>query len=323
MKKTLRYLGYLVLTIIVLIGAFITFLQLRGIPKYDAPTNIPVVKVDINPETVALGAKIANVQCNFCHKGADGKLSGKLVADLPPDFGEIHSANITQSKEHGIGRWTDGEILYFLRTGVRKNGQYAPIYMPKYTHMSDADLRSVIAWLRSDQPMVQAVETVTIKPSPSLLVKFLSFVAWKPLPYPTAPIIQPDTNNKKQYGEYLVLGRYECWSCHSSDFKTLNFTDPEKTPGFCGGGNLMYNADGKKIYTANITQCEKTGISTWTEDDFRKAMHESKNKAGKTLRYPMLPYTALTDHEVSAIWKYLLTIPKITNEVDRQWDKDL
>lgn len=323
MKKTLRYLGYLLLLVVVFVAGFASFILVRGIPKYDAPTNIPVVKVDINPETVATGAKIANVQCNFCHKAADGKLSGKLIGDLPPDFGEIHSANITQSKEHGIGSWTDGEILYFLRTGVRKNGQYAPIYMPKYTHMSDDDLKSVIAWLRSDAPMVQAVETPTVKPSPSFLVKFLSFVAWKPMPYPASPIVQPDTNNVKKYGEYLVLGRYECWSCHSADFKTLNFTNPEATPGFCGGGNLMYNLDGKKIWTANITPDEKTGIGSWTEDDFRRVMHESKNKAGKSLRYPMLPYTALTDHEVASIWQYVRSIPKVENEVDRQWDKDL
>ena len=85
----------------------------------------------------------------------------------------------------------------------------------------------------------------------------------------------------------------------------------------------MYNLNGQKIFTSNITQDEKTGIGSWTEDDFRKVMHESKNKMGKSIRYPMMPYTALTDQEVSAIWQYLLTIPKITNEVERQWDKDL
>ena len=85
----------------------------------------------------------------------------------------------------------------------------------------------------------------------------------------------------------------------------------------------MYNVEGKKMFTANISPDEKTGIGGWTEDDFRKVMHESKNKSGKPLRYPMLPYTALTDQEVVAIWQYIRSVPKLCNEVDRQWDKDL
>ena len=107
------------------------------------------------------------------------------------------------------------------------------------------------------------------------------------------------------------------------DFKTLNFAEPSKTPGYCQGGNMMLNLEGHKIYTANITQDEKTGLGTWNEDDFRRAMHDVKSKNGKTLRYPMLPYNSLTDAEVSAIWQYLRSIPKISNEVDRQWDKDI
>jgi mono/diheme cytochrome c family protein len=323
MKKIFKGLVYLLLGVIWLIIGFVSFLEIRGIPKYAAPSDIPTLKIEVTPERVAEGAKIAEVQCNFCHRSAEGRLSGRFISDLPPGFGEIHSANITQSKEHGIGNWTDGEIMYFLRTGVRKNGQYAPIYMPKYVHMSDEDMKCVIAFLHSDQPMVQASEIPTVKPKPSFLVKFLSFVAWKPMLYPASPIMQPDTNNVKDYGRYLVLGRYECWSCHSADFKTLNFMDPEKTEGFCQGGNLMYNLEGKKILTANITQDKKTGIGTWMEGDLIRALHKSKNKAGHSLRYPMMPYTALTDAEVHAIWQYLLTVPAKCNEVDRQWDKEL
>jgi mono/diheme cytochrome c family protein len=322
MKKVFKALGYIMLILLVCLGCFLGFIEMRGVPKYAEPT-IPQIKVEVTPERVALGQKIATVQCMFCHKGEDGNMTGRYVSDLPPDFGKIFSANITQSKAHGIGAWTDGEIMYFLRTGVRKNGQYAPIYMPKYTHMSDEDMKAVIAWLRSDYPQVQPKEVATIKPEPSLLVKFLCMVAFKPMPYPAQAIAQPDTINKKEFGEYLVLGRYECWSCHSADFKTLNFSHPENTPGFCQGGNLMYNHEGKKIFTANITPDEKTGLGGWTEDDFRRSMHESKNKDGKTLRYPMMPYNMASDAEVAAIWQYLRSIPALSNEVDRQWDKDL
>lgn len=322
MKKALRYFSYLVLVILLAIGGFVTFLEIRGVPKYDAPT-IPEFKAESTPERIAKGTKIASVQCMVCHRGKDNKLVGRFLSELPNEFGKIYSANITHSKEHGIGAWTDAEIAYFLRTGVRKNGQYAPIYMPKFAHLSDEDLRSVIAWLRSDDPQLQASEEPSIKPEASLLTKFLCVVAFKPIPYPKAEIPQPDTTNAIAYGKYLVTGRYDCYTCHSADFKKLSMEDPEKSFGYCQGGNTMLTLASNKIFTANITQDEKTGIGTWTEDDFRRAMHESKNKAGKSLRFPMLPYTALTDQEVTAIWQYLRSIPKMCNEVDRQWDKEL
>ena len=93
--------------------------------------------------------------------------------------------------------------------------------------------------------------------------------------------------------------------------------------GHCGGGNTMFNVERHQIFTANITPDEKTGIGTWTEDDFGRAMKESKRKDGKALRYPMMAYNSLTDAEIKAIWTYLRSIPSLCNEVDRQWDKDI
>ena len=84
----------------------------------------------------------------------------------------------------------------------------------------------------------------------------------------------------------------------------------------------MITLDCKERFTANITMDEETGIGRWTLDDFAKAMLESKNKEGKTLREPMLPYNGLTDLEVKSMWAYLQTIPKIKNVVNRKWDEE-
>ena len=37
----------------------------------------------------------------------------------------------------------------------------------------------------------------------------------------------------------------------------------------------------------------------------------------EALRYPMLPYTQLTDYEVGCLYEYLQTIPAISNKVER------
>ena len=317
--RVFRYLLYFFLFIVLAIGAFVAFLEIRGIPKYEVEqTTFPAVQGDSTG--LARGAIIASLQCNFCHMGSDGKLSGRLVTEIPTYFGHVHSANITQSKENGIGSWTDAQIVYFLRTGVKPTGQYVPIYMPKYIHMSDDDIRGVLSFLHSNNPVVQPSEIPAVPCQPSLLTKFLCLVAFKKIPYPTAPVVVPDTNNLVAYGKYLVTGRYDCYPCHSADFKTVNMAAPETTPGYMGGGNTLITRSGQQIFSANITPDEKTGIGNWTEEDFRLVMLRQKNKDGRPVRQPMLPFNQLTDLEIKAIYKYLMTLPPIKNEVNRQWD---
>lgn len=321
MKKVLRFLLYLVLFAIIVVAGFGLFIQVRGIPKYPVD-KIEFAAVTPDSASVALGSKIAAVQCVVCHSGSDGKLSGRLLGEVPDLFGELHSANITQSKEHGIGKWEDAQIVYFLRTGVKPDGQFVPHYMPKFPHMSETDIKGVLAFLHSDLPVVQASEITTVPCKPSWMTKFLCLVAFKKVPYPTAPVADPDTNDLVSYGKYLVTGRYDCYPCHSADFKTTNLEFPEMSPGYMGGGNQLKTPNGNIIYTANITPDEETGIGSWTEDDFRTAMLSQKNKDGHALRPPMLPMTILDDLEIRAMFKYLQSIPKIKNKVNRQYDNE-
>ena len=235
MKRVLRAIGFLILFVIVAGLAFVAYLEVSGIPKYSVE-KVDFPQVQVTPERIAQGEKIASVQCIVCHRGSDGKLSGRLLQELPPEFGEVHSANITQSKEHGIGNWTDEQIAYLLRTGCKPDGQYLPLYMPKFAHLSDEDLKSVIAFLHSDRPYVQASEIAKVPSKPSLLVKFLCRVAFKKIPYPTTAIAEPDTTKLEAYGKYLVDGRYDCYTCHSRDFTKLDMVTPEKSLGYMGGG---------------------------------------------------------------------------------------
>ncbi len=321
MKKILLVLLGLVLVVALVIGGGALYISVKGIPKYEVD-KIDYPNVQFDSAMVVQGEKIAAVQCIVCHRGSDGKLSGRLLDEVPPDFGEIHSANITQSKENGIGNWTDAQIAYLLRTGVKPDGQFLPIYMPKFPHLSDYDLKCVIAFLHSDRAVVQASEIPKVPTKPSFLTKFLCYVAFKKIPYPDHPINEPDSNDAVAFGKYLVTGRYDCYPCHSRDFKKVKMDFPEQSEGYMGGGNILITPNGNQIFSANLTPDEKTGIGSWTEDDFRNAMLVQKNKAGHSLRNPMLPYNGMTNAEIHGIWQYLQTIPKISNEVNRQWDKE-
>jgi mono/diheme cytochrome c family protein len=317
MKKFLKRTGIVLGVLIVLVLICATVIHFRGIPTYNPPA-IADIKVEATAERVAQGQKIASMLCTQCHSNDNNVMTGKRLVDLPPLFGEIYSMNITHDTEKGIGNWTDGEIIYFLRTGLRKNGTYAPPYMPKFPLLSDEDIKSVVAWLRSDAYGLQANSEEAPASKPSLFTKVLCTVLppGKPLPYPTAEIPSPDTTNKITWGKYLATGLYGCFACHSADFAKNNDLEPEKSAGFFGGGNSMLNLKGETIKSRNITPDGATGIGSWSEDDFIRAMTTGKRKNGKQFKYPMVPYTQLTEGELKAIYAYLQTVPPIVNNIE-------
>jgi len=319
MKKILKVLGVIVLLIIVVIGAGASFIAIRGIPKYDV--NVPAIpNVEVTPERVARGEKISSMLCRDCHYNAETeKLSGRELNDAP-DFGKIYSKNITQDKEAGIGNWTDAQLIYFIRTGIHPmTGQYVPPYMVKLINISDEDMSSIIAFLRSDHPEVQPSKSEPPDTEPSFLTKFLSTIAFKPFAFPEKEIPNPDTTNTVEWGKYLALYQLECYSCHSLDFAKNDFLTPENSLGFFGGGNQQLRSpDGQKIIVPlNITPDEETGIGNWTEEQFSNAVRNGIVPNGPALRLPMTPYVRLTDSEIHALYTYLRTVPKIKNKVER------
>jgi hypothetical protein len=47
------------------------------------------------------------------------------------------------------------------------------------------------------------------------------------------------------------------------------------------------------IYASNLTPDPETGIGTWSEEAFRRAMHEGVDREGRQL-YPAFPYDHFT-----------------------------
>jgi mono/diheme cytochrome c family protein len=180
-------------------------------------------------------------------------------------------------------------------------------------HLADEDLASVIAFLRSDDPWVTASPIDDPDSHPSLLWKGLwrfGLGPCKPQPMPTQPILVPDAKDKVAFGRYLVLGRGECFGCHSPDITKVNAADPEKTEGHLGGGFVMSDATGAPIPSANIT-FDETGIGGWSEAEFARTLRTGFRKDQSLLRYPMPRYFEFTDDEVSAIYAYLQSVPKV------------
>jgi|SRR5680860_332933 len=92
-------------------------------------------------------------------------------------------------------------------------------------------------------------------------------------------------------GEYLTRAA-DCAACH---------TAPGGRP-FAGGLAFKLPMIGT-IYSTNITPDPDTGIGTWSDADFLRALHQGIGKGGKHL-YPAFPYPSyalMTDSDVLAI----------------------
>ena len=314
MKKVLKIIAILIGFVVLAVASFAAWVHFRGIPSY--PTAPPDMKVQADSALVAEGQRLANMVCKNCHLNPNGKMEGKFMADMPKEFGKVWSMNITHDAKYGAGRYTDGELAFLLRTGIKRDGVFAPPWMPKFPHLSDRDLQSIIAYLRSDAPELASSQKQQPPAQPTFLAKFLCVVAFKPLPYPTQPIEAPPASDKVAFGKYMSTGKVECFSCHSPSFKTMNIMEPEKTPGYFSGGNAMTDEEGKIILTRNLTMDKETGIGNWTEDQFIKAVKYGQREGKPALRRPMVPFTAMTDEEASAIFAYLKTLPVIRHNVD-------
>ena len=318
MKKILRIAGFILLGLLVFVALFVAIVLVKGgNPTYavNIPDRYSDYQVRSDSSIIALGGKLAALTCANCHLGEDGRLSGAQMVDVPKEFGWIHSANITQHPTSGIGEWTDSELIYLLRTSVKRDGAFTPPYMPAFPRMADSDIEAIVAWLRSDDPLVQPSEVIAPDPKPSFLVKFLNVVAFAPFTFPEQEITVPDSSDEVSLGRYIANDIVGCYSCHSDDFQTVNEVTPELSVDFYAGGNPLLNKAGEVIASSNITM-DVTGIGHYTRGDFINAVRWGKRPDGTLMQYPMLPMTILSDREVGAIYEYLKTVPKISKVIE-------
>jgi hypothetical protein len=276
------------------------------------PAQKPDYAVKTGPAQVKEGKRLTELMCSPCHYDSQTKkLTGIRMQDIPGFVGKVYSANLTRHPEKGIGTYTDGELVYLLRTGVARNGKLMP-YMQR-PNLADDDLQAIIAFLRSDDELVKAsdVELPETRYTPMGKLGLSKFS--KPLPYTGTVVTRPGSTDKINQGKYLVdnLG---CFDCHSASFTSINKLNPEQSKGYMGGGNKMKNGNGKTVQSPNLTFHE-TGIGSWSEQEFRRALKEGFSKDNAVLGFPMPLYNDLKDTEVEAIYAYLKSLPKIDNQV--------
>ena len=78
------------------------------------------------------------------------------------------------------------------------------------------------------------------------------------------------------------------------------------------GGRALETPFGT-FYGPNITPDKETGIGTWSEADFKRAIRQGERRDGSHY-FPAFPYpsfTGMSDTDIQDLWAYLKTLPPV------------
>lgn len=321
MKKLLKIIGVLLLIVVLVVVGAITYVT-QALPDIDVQTDL---KVDVTPERVARGEYLANsvCVCMDCHSTRDwNKYSGPLVPgtlgkggerfDRTMNFpGVFYSKNVTP---FALSSWSDGEIYRAITSGVSKDGHpFFPVMpYPNYNKLATEDVYSIIAYLRSLQP----IETETYAASE---LDFPVSVIMHTIPAPAQPMEKPAPGDPK-YGEYMVNAA-ACMECHTKTEKGKKVGEP-----FAGG--FVFNMpNGSIVRSMNITP-HADGIGAWDKATFiqRFKMHADSSYVPPPIDWskgefqtvmPWTMYAHMTEEDLGAIYDYLRTVPAVAGRPEK------
>jgi cytochrome c553 len=295
MKKIIRIIGIVlgVLAGVLLLASLVLYFigDARLNKTYDIPPSD--ISLPTDAASIEFGKHRAEILCEGCH-GAD--LSGIDNWFDSPALGNIDSANLTSGNGGLASGFTTEDYVRAIRHGIDQAGK--PIFMiavPSTAHLSDEDLGSIVAYLKTVPPVDHTVRPRYFTPLAKILLAAgvlgkLPAEAVSHDVHVTAPAAGPTP----KYGEYLVTTN-DCRVCHGQNLNGGPYPDPTI----------------KKI-SPNLTPGGELGF--WTEEQFINAIRTGKTPGGHELNPDFMPwkyYRLFQDDELKAIWAYLQSLPKL------------
>lgn len=223
--------------------------------------------------------------CIICHGSDLGgqQLEGGAALHLV-------APNLTQGRSGAAARLDYDGLALAIRHGVRPDGT-SLLVMPAtaYAHLSDADVASIIAYLRTAPPVDRQLERAHLKPLGRV---FVALGRLNPFPaerieHVRPPAIEPGAEAE---GRYLAVVS-GCTHCHLATF---------------AGRTKPMGAPGSPI----PPRIDATALARWSAEDFARAVRTGVRPDGRIIdRFmPWLMYSGMTDAEVGAIWRYIQSL---------------
>jgi mono/diheme cytochrome c family protein len=242
--------------------------------------------------------------CASCHAtpGQPDRLQLGGGMALASPFGTLYVPNISPDPVDGIGKWRAADLANALLAGVSPRGQhYYPAFpYTSFAHIERADVRDLMAYLRTLQPVHHRAPPHDI-PFPFSVRRVVGL--WKLLYFDRTPIAADPTRDPAwNRGRYLVEGPTHCAECHSS--RNLAGAIKESTR-FAGG------RDPEGVgFMPNITS---TAIGAWSIDDIVRILTDRHTPEGREVGSSMedvVTNTAmLPEDDRRAIAAYIKSLP--------------
>jgi mono/diheme cytochrome c family protein len=315
-RRWKKFVGITVIVIIVLLCTAITF-TIGWRPLIGAKKRaLTDQKFEATPQRLARGQYLVNgvTGCFACHTDPDWSKPGAPAMAGREGSGHVWASeglpwlvapNITPDKETGIGNWSDDTLARAIREGISHDGRalFPMMPYPNYRQMSDEDLASVIAYIRS-VPAIRNQLPTTKMPFP------LNFLM-ENMPQPvTAAVATPDQSTPVARGAYLVR-MCSCADCHTPQ------EQGRPLPGMdFAGGLILKGTRGEEVASANITPAA-SGIGYYNETTFIHAMREGKVGARKLHdEMPWVFYRNMNDDDLKSVFAYLQTLKPVKHQLD-------
>lgn len=313
-RRWKKFAGITLLIIVTLIVAGITF-TIGWRPFIGAKKRaLTDRKFEATPQRLARGKYLVDgvMGCFGCHTDQDWSKPGAPPVGGREGSGHVWSdqdmpwliaPNITPDKETGVGNWSDDTLARAIREGIGHDGRalFPIMPYPNYRQMSDEDLASVIAYIRT-VPAVRNQLPTTRMPFP------LNFFIQN-VPQPVTDAVPAPDQSTLARGTYLVrMGA--CADCHTPQEKG------RPLPGMdFAGGFLLHEPKGDVVST-NITPAA-SGIGYYNDASFVKAMHTGK--VGARPLHASMPwyfYGKMTDDDLKSIFAFLQTLKPVKHQLD-------
>ena len=322
MKKLLKILGVLLLLLVVVGAGAVAYIS-NALPDVDVPAD---VKVDLTPERIERGRYLANsvCVCMDCHAQRDWNLyagpakpgtmgAGGDKFDRTMQFpGEFYAKNLTP---FALSNWSDGELYRAITSGVSKDGHpFFPVMpYPNYNKLATEDVYSIIAYLRSLEPIGTA-------PYPESVIDFPVNLIMRTVPEPAHPAPLPEPTDPG-YGEYMTNAA-ACIECHTHTEHGKRIGEP-----FAGGFAFNF-PNGAVLRSANITPHPTDGIGAWDKATFIARFKQYADssyvpppvdwaKGDLQTVMPWLMYATMSEQDLGAIYDHLASLPAVAGKPEK------
>jgi mono/diheme cytochrome c family protein len=251
--------------------------------------------------------------CAACH---DTPGTGAMAGGYPivSPLGTIYSSNITPSRTHGIGDYSEAQFARALREGVRADGArlYPAMPFPSYAGLTDADVHALYAYFMQGVAPVDRSPPKTRLPFPFNLR--LSMMGWNML-FLSKGVVTPDPAHDAQWnrGRYLAETLGHCSTCHSPRGLLMQ----ESKSAALGGSPLG------AWYAPNITSDKVSGIGGWSKTEIAQYLstghvNGKAQAAGDMADAVTNSFSRMTPTDIDAIATFIATVPAVHDAEAKQ-----